>query len=50
MTYTYMRIAIVTETPTVVGANAATHTNIKKLKVYLSNEKPNRQYTKKIHK
>lgn len=50
MTYTYMQTVIAMGTPTVADANAATHTNIKKLKVYLSNEKPNRQYTKKIHK
>lgn len=50
MTYTYMQTAIATGTLTVADANKATHSNIKKLKVYLSNEKPNRQHTQKIHK
>ena len=45
-----MQTVIATGTLIAVGANAATHTNIKKLKVYLSNEKPTRQYIKKIHK
>jgi len=45
-----MRTATVMGTATVANANAATHDNIKRLKVYLSNEKPIRQYPKKIHK
>ena len=50
MTYTYTPTVTVMGTLTVADANKATHSNIKKLKVYLSNEKPNRQYIKKIHK
>jgi hypothetical protein len=50
MTYTSMQTVTVMGTPTVAIANSATHTNIKKLKVYLSNEKPRRQHTEKIRK
>ena len=48
MTYTSTQTATVTVIPIVGVANAAGHVNIKKLKIYLSNEKPTRPDSKKI--
>ena len=39
-----------TATPTVAAATSRTVTNIKKLKIYLSNESKDRHNTKKIRK
>ena len=39
-----------TVTPTVAAATSKTVTNIKKLKIYLSNESKDRHNTKKIRK
>ena len=48
MTYTSTRIAGSIATPTVAAATKSTVTNIKKLKIYLSNESKDRHNIKKV--
>lgn len=50
MTYTSTQTAGSTVTPTVAVATKSTVTNIKKLKIYLSDESKDRRNTKKIRK
>ena len=45
-----MRTVEQTATPTVAAATKSTATNIKKLKIYLSDESKNRQNIKQIRK
>ena len=46
MTYGSMRTVEQTATPTVAAATKSTQSNIKKLKIYLSNESKDRRNTK----